>query len=111
MTYADLPALNAALNATSAALLAAGFFFIRRREIARHRLCMMSAFAVSIAFLISYLVYHAEHGATPFRGVGWIRPVYFGMLFSHVVLAAAVVPLALVTLSRAWREDFVRHRR
>lgn len=111
MTFADLPALNAALNGTSAVLLAAGFVFIQRREIARHRFCMVSAFVVSIAFLISYLIYHAEHGATAFRGQGWIRPVYFAMLFSHVVLAAAVVPLALVTLRRAWKQDFVRHRR
>jgi len=111
MTYADLPALNAALNATSAALLSAGFVFIQRREIERHRFCMVSAFVVSIAFLISYLIYHAEHGATPFLGRGWIRPVYFAMLLSHVALAAAVPPLALVTLYRAWREDFARHRR
>lgn len=111
MTVADLPALNAALNATSAALLAAGYTFIRRRQIHRHRSCMIAAFVVSTAFLISYVIYHAKHGATPFPGHGWMRPVYFTMLVSHVLLAVSVVPLALVTLYRAWRGDFARHRR
>jgi putative membrane protein len=110
VTVADLPALNASLNGLSAILLATGFGFIRRRQIKRHRACMLGAFSVSTAFLISYVVYHAQHGSTPFSGQGWIRPVYFSLLASHVVLAIAILPLALVTLHRAWRADFVRHR-
>jgi putative membrane protein len=111
MTVADLPALNASLNALSALLLAGGYVFIRKRQIARHRFCMLSAFAVSTAFLVSYVVYHAEHGSTAFPGHGWIRPAYFLLLVSHVLLAVAVVPLASLTLYRAWRSDFARHRR
>lgn len=111
MTSADLPALNASLNAISAVLLAAGYRFIRRGEIARHRACMLSAFAVSVAFLASYVTYHALHGSTRFAGQGWMRPLYFTLLVSHVVLAVAVVPLALATLWRAFRDDVERHRR
>jgi putative membrane protein len=111
VTPADLPALNASLNALSALLLATGFAFIRKRQIARHRACMLGAFGVSTAFLISYVVYHATHGSTPFLGRGRIRPVYFALLASHVLLAMAVLPLAIVTVYRAWRGDFVRHRR
>ena len=111
MTTADLPALNASLNALAAMLLGGGFFFIRRGEIVRHRRCMVAAFVVSTAFLVSYLVYHASHGATPFPGHGWVRPLYFTLLASHVLLAISVVPLACVTLYRAWRSDFARHRR
>ena len=111
MTVADLPALNASLNGLSAILLATGFGFIRRRQIERHRACMVAAFGVSTAFLVSYVVYHAEHGSTPFSGQGWIRPVYYSLLASHVLLAIAVLPLALVTLYRAWRADFAGHRR
>lgn len=105
-----LPTLNAALNATSAVLLTAGFVFIRRRRIGAHKACMLSAFATSTLFLVSYLYYHWQVGATPFEGVGWTRPVYFAILISHTVLAAAVVPLVLVTLYRALRERFDRHR-
>lgn len=72
---------------------------------------MLAAFGVSTAFLVSYVVYHAHHGSTPFPGRGWVRPVYFSLLISHVGLAMTVVPLALVTLLRAWRADFQRHRR
>jgi hypothetical protein len=92
MTVADLPALNASLNALSALLLAGGYVFIRKRQIARHRFCMLSAFAVSTAFLVSYVVYHAEHGSTAFPGHGWIRPAYFLLLVSHVLLAVGRVP-------------------
>jgi uncharacterized membrane protein YozB (DUF420 family) len=106
-----LPALNACLNATAAALLVTGYVFIRRRRILAHRIAMSCAFAASVAFLISYLYYHAQVGSVRFQGQGWIRPVYFTLLITHTVLAAAVVPLALVTLSRALREQFDRHRR
>ncbi|MBI2467035.1 MAG: DUF420 domain-containing protein [Candidatus Rokubacteria bacterium] len=106
-----LPMLNALLNGTSATLLTAGFLFIRRKRVAAHRACMLSAFGVSTLFLVSYLVYHAQAGSVPFHGKGWIRPVYFTLLLSHIVLAAAIVPLALTTIYRAWTERFDRHRR
>jgi uncharacterized membrane protein YozB (DUF420 family) len=110
-SVARLPALNAALNAISAVLLAWGYVFIRRREVRRHLACMVSAFAVSTLFLVSYVTYHAVAGSRPFAGPGWVRAIYFPLLISHVVLAAAIVPLALVTLYRAVRADFARHRR
>jgi len=111
MTIGDLPALNAVLNATSAILLLAGFRYIRRREISRHRACMVTAFLVSIAFLASYLVYHAQHGSTAFPGTGAMRPVYFTILLTHVVLAATVPVLALISLHRGVTAQYDRHRR
>jgi putative membrane protein len=105
------PSVNAALNAASALLLSAGYVFIRRRRVAAHRACMLGAFVVSAAFLLSYLAYHAQVGATRFRGEGVFRAVYFAVLGSHTVLAVAVVPLAVVTLARALRGRFDRHRR
>jgi uncharacterized membrane protein YozB (DUF420 family) len=107
----DLPALNATLNATSAVFLAAGFVFIRRRVVAAHRACMLAAFAASSVFLVSYIVYHAQVGSVHFQGQGAIRRVYFAILGTHTVLAATIVPLAVVTLRRALRRDFARHRR
>jgi uncharacterized membrane protein YozB (DUF420 family) len=109
MSVGDLPALNAALNATSAVLLTTGYVFIRRGRWESHRRCMLAAFATSTLFLISYLVYHANAGSRPFQGHGPIRAVYFTILITHVVLAAAIVPLALLTLSRALRARFDRH--
>jgi putative membrane protein len=111
VTVADLPAVNASLNALAAVMLATGFVFVRKRQFERHRLCMLAAFVASIAFLCSYVVYHAHHGSTPFPGRGWVRPLYFALLTSHVLLAVGVVPLACVTLYRAWSADFARHRR
>jgi len=108
---ARLPALNATLNAVSAVLLAWGYVFIRRRDVRAHLACMVSAFVVSTLFLVSYVTYHAVAGSRPFAGAGWLRAVYFPLLISHVVLAVAIVPLALVTLYRATRADFTRHRR
>jgi len=105
------PALNATLNATSAVLLSTGYAMIRRRRVLAHKTCMALAFACSTAFLVSYVIYHVRVGSVPFRGQGWIRPVYFALLISHVVLAAAILPLAIVTLSRALREQFDRHKR
>ena len=106
-----LPALNAILNAASAALLSCGWVAIRRRRIATHRVCMLGAFSVSVLFLVSYVVYHALAGSRPFTGQGWIRPVYFAVLVSHVVLAATMVPFVLTTLYRAVSADFARHAR
>ena len=108
---AALPALNAVLNGASAVLLTAGWLAIRRRRIAVHRACMLGAFSVSVLFLVSYVVYHALAGSRPFTGQGWIRPVYFAILISHVVLAAAMVPFVLTTLYRALGADFARHAR
>jgi putative membrane protein len=81
-----LPLLNAGLNGTSGILLAAGYVFIRRRQVERHRFCMLSAFGLSALFLVSYVVYHAVAGSTSFTGQGWIRPVYFAILISHIIL-------------------------
>lgn len=111
MTVSGLPTLNALLNASSGLLLVAGWLMIRTRRVAAHRACMVSAFVVSTLFLISYLVYHAQVGSVPFQGTGWIRPVYFSILISHIILAACIVPLAVTTLLLAWRERFSAHRR
>jgi putative membrane protein len=107
----DLPTLNAALNASSAVLLALGFRFIRRRAVTAHRACMLAAFGVSMLFLISYLTYHYYVGSVRFTGTGWVRGVYFAILISHTILAALVPPLAIVTLTRAVRGQLDRHRR
>ena len=109
MTLSDLPALNASLNATAAVLLVIGYTFIRNGRIRQHRAVMISAFTVSSLFLISYVVYHANVGSKPFQRHGPIRVVYFTILLTHVVLAAAVVPLALITLTRGLRGRFDRH--
>jgi putative membrane protein len=106
-----LPVLNAMLNGASAVLLTSGWLAIRRRRIALHRAAMLGAFCLSALFLISYVVYHALAGSRPFAGQGWIRPVYFVVLISHVVLAAAMVPFVLTTLYRALGADFARHAR
>lgn len=110
-TLSDLPALNATLNGIAGLFLLAGYYFIRRRQIARHRAAMLGAFAMSTLFLVSYLIYHANVGSKPFQGQGPIRVVYFTILISHIILAAAVVPMALVTLVRGLKRDDVRHRR
>lgn len=106
-----LPGLNAALNSASAVLLTAGYLFIRNKKITAHRLCMLSAFTTSTLFLISYLAYHYQVGSVPFKGQGWIRVVYFTVLISHTILAVVIVPLALVTLTRALKGSFERHKR
>ncbi len=106
-----LPALNAVLNSASAVLLLLGYRFIRRGRVGAHRACMVGALGVSTLFLASYLTYHFNVGSVRFSGQGWVRPLYFAILISHTILAAAVVPLALVTLWRAWRERFDAHRR
>ncbi len=105
------PALNAALNAASAVLLGTGYAMIRRRRVVAHKACMVTAVIVSTAFLVSYVIYHVRVGSVPFRGQGWIRPVYFALLGSHTVLAATIVPLVVITLSRALRAQFDRHKR
>ena len=106
-----LPTLNAVLNSASAILLTTGFVFIRHGKVAAHRACMLGAFAVSVLFLASYLVYHYHAGSRPFAGQGWIRPLYFALLISHVVLAAVIVPLALTTIYRGLTLQVERHKR
>ena len=106
-----LPSVNAALNSASALLLAAGYLFIRSGKVAAHRRCMLAALATSALFLTSYLFYHYHVGSVPFTGQGWTRRLYFTILISHTTLAAAIVPLVLITLYRALRNRFDQHRR
>jgi putative membrane protein len=106
-----LPLLNASLNGASAILLLSAYLFIRRRQVKWHRRLMLAAFVLSILFLLSYLTLHAVAGSTSFTGQGWIRPVYFSILISHIIFAAVVPPLALTTLYRAWQGTFSQHRR
>lgn len=105
-----LPLLNAVFNGASGILLVAGYFFIGRRQIDRHRNCMLGAFVLSTLFLVTYVIYHAFAGATSFTRQGWVRPLYFTILTSHIVLATLMLPLVLTTLYRAWRGLFVQHR-
>ena len=110
MSIADLPALNATLNAIAGAFLLTGYVLIKQGRINAHRNAMLGAFGASTLFLISYLTYHANAGSRPFPGQGTIRVVYFTILISHVILAAAIVPLVLITVSRALSKRFDRHR-
>ena len=105
----QLPTVNAALNGTAATLLTAGYLCIRRGRVDLHRRCMLAAFATSALFLVSYVAYHAQAGSRPFIGEGPVRVVYFTVLVSHIVLAAAILPLAIVTLRRGLRRDDARH--
>jgi uncharacterized membrane protein YozB (DUF420 family) len=111
MDVGALPGLNATLNGISAVLLTTGYVFIRRGDREAHRRCMLGALAVSAAFLVSYVIYHLNAGSRPFAGQGPVRLVYFAILLTHVVLAAAVVPLALVTATRGLRGQLDRHTR
>ncbi len=111
MSLRYLPTLNALLNLTCAFLLMAGMRRIYVKDVEAHKRLMVSAFAVSTLFLISYLVYHYNVGSVGFTGTGWIRPVYFIILITHSALAVLVPPMAVITLYRAWRGDFERHRR
>jgi uncharacterized membrane protein YozB (DUF420 family) len=108
--YAIFPAIDASLNGTSAVLLLVGRRFIKRGHMAAHRAVMVAALASSSVFLACYLYYHWHVGSVHFQGQGWSRPVYFSILISHTILAAAIVPMIIITLSRALRERFDRHR-
>jgi putative membrane protein len=110
ISYATLPFLNALLNGTAALLLVAGFVFIKHGAVRAHRACMLSAFSVSVAFAISYVIYHAHVGDVRFLGRGLVRPVYFTILISHIALAFVIVPLAIITLRRALAGRFSAHR-
>jgi len=117
MSLADLPVVNASLNGLSAVLLGAGYYFIRRKNQVAHRNCMIAAFVASMLFLVCYITYHSyvgyvlHRGPTVFRGPPWFRPIYLAILLSHTILAMAIVPLALVTLSRAVKQRFERHKK
>ena len=111
MTVHDLPAVNASLNALSGILLLTGYLLIRARRIQQHRACMIAAFATSSLFLICYLVYHAQVGSVRFPRQGFVRPLYYTILITHVTLAATVPPLAIVTLSRGLKARYTKHRR
>ncbi len=111
MTIADLPAVNATLNGIAATLLIIGWVLVRRRRFESHRRVMLAAFATSALFLISYVVYHANVGSRPFPGHGPIRAVYFVILITHIILAAAIVPMVLVTLSRGLSRRYDAHKR
>ena len=109
MTVDDLPAVNATLNALSGILLLTGYIMIRTRRIQQHRRCMIAAFSTSSVFLVCYVVYHARVGSVSFTRQGFVRPLYFTVLITHVTLAAAVLPLALITLSRGLKGRFPQH--
>ncbi len=117
MSPADLPPVNAALNALSAVLLTCGLYFIRRRRQAAHRNCMIAAFVTSALFLVCYVTYHTylarylHRGPTVFREPAWFRLIYLAILLSHTLLAIVIVPMAIITLSRALRERFDAHKR
>jgi uncharacterized membrane protein YozB (DUF420 family) len=111
MSFRDLPTLNAILNGAAAVLLVTGYILIRRKKVESHRKAMWSAFLMSALFLVSYLVYHYQVGSVRFQKTGAIRTVYLSILLTHTVLAAAVPPLAILTLRRGIRGDYERHRR
>jgi len=106
-----IPPFLAILNTTAASLVSLGYFFVRRKNVLAHRTCMVSALLVSTVFMVFYLYYHAKVGNIPFAGVGAIRPVYFSLLATHVILAAVLFPLVLITAGLAIRGNTTRHRR
>src|SRR5437660_12714942 len=108
--YSILPHLNATLNASSFVLLSSGYYFIRRGRVLAHRRCQLSALTASVLFLISYIVYHAHHGTTRFAGQGIARPIYFTILTTHTFLAPLSVPFVIITVRRAIRAHFGRHK-
>jgi len=110
LTIHDLPAVNATLNALSGVLLLTGYVLIRRRRIEQHRRVMIAAFITSSLFLVCYVIYHAQVGSVRFTRQGFVRPLYFTILITHVTLAALVLPLAIVTLSRGLGARYVQHR-
>jgi len=111
LDVSGLPRFHALLNGTCALLLVAGVSFVRQGKVGAHRAAMVGAFALSTIFLLSYVVYHSQAPSVPFGGEGWIRPVYFFVLISHIVLAPVILPLALYTVLRAFRAEYGRHRR
>jgi len=111
MSFSDLPAVNASLNGLSAVLLTAGLYFIRRKNVAAHRLCMLAAFMASVLFLACYLTYHFKAGRKIFRDPPWFRPIYLTLLLTHTVLAVTIIPMIIITLSRALKQRFDLHKK
>jgi putative membrane protein len=109
LDVSDLPALNATLNGVSFGFLLAGYILIKQRRWELHKRCMLGALASSTLFLVSYVIYHANTGSRPFTGTGPVRYVYFAILLTHVVLAAVILPMALITVGRGLRAQYVRH--
>lgn len=109
MTIGDLPALNATLNGLSAIFIMTGYVLIKRGERELHKRCMLAALVTSSAFLVSYVIYHANTGSRPFPGTGVVRAIYFVILITHVLLAATILPLALTTTARGLRAQYTRH--
>lgn len=107
----DLPQLNAVLNLIATLFLFAGFIFIKKRNIQAHMRMMWSAFLVSALFLISYLIFHFQVGSVGYDGTGWIRPIYFIILISHIILAIVNLPMILVTMYRALKKDYQKHKK
>ena len=105
-----LATVNAALNGAAFCCLVLGFVFIKQKRVRAHRASMIAAFGISTAFLVTYVLHHAQVGSVPYRGVGWARTVYFAILIPHIVLAVPVVPLALLTLYRGWTDRVEAHR-
>jgi putative membrane protein len=117
MTIMDLPAVNGGLNALSTVFLGSGYYFIRRKNVASHRKCMVSAFITSTLFLVCYITYHTylatalHRGPTKFVDPAWFRPIYLGILLTHTTLAVIIVPMVLMTLSRAVKKRYDLHRK
>jgi uncharacterized membrane protein YozB (DUF420 family) len=109
LSIALLPHLNATLNGTSAVFLVSGYLLIRRGHETAHKRCMIAALVCSAVFLTSYVVYHLHAGSRPFAGIGFVRGIYFAILITHVVLAAAILPLVIMTATRGLRSQFDRH--
>lgn len=110
MSLSDFPAIDASLNAITAFLLTAGYFFIKRKNVSAHKTCMIGAVLSSTLFLVFYLYYHAHHGTTRFAGQGFMRPLYFTILISHTILAVVQIPFIVMTLVRAFQSRFEKHR-
>ena len=112
LSLSDIPTLNATLNGASAVMITTGYVFIRRKKVSAHRFCMLTAVTLSAIFLVSYVIYHYQVGFTRFTGQGGIRIIYFSILISHTILATlAIVPMVVITLYRALRGQFPKHRR
>jgi uncharacterized membrane protein YozB (DUF420 family) len=111
VTFSDLPAVNASLNGLSAILLFAGLVFIRKKNQIAHQCCMLTAVACSVLFLICYITYHLKAGRTVFQNPPWFRPIYLTLLLTHTVLAVTIIPLIIITLSRALRRRFDKHKK
>lgn len=112
MTVHDLPACNATFNGLAGVFLAIGFYFVKRGKVIAHRNCMIAAVCSSALFLTGYLIYHVTvKGVTHFRDPAWFRPIYLLILFTHLTLAIVILPMIIITLSRALRQRFDKHKR